>query len=90
MNGKRPVRNKIDRAEDTLAKKWSKLMKDKLNLSDELFAETNELQAQLHSLIQVLIGWLHGWLHGCMSISGPRSAIEVIPRTNSPRNVCDA
>ena len=59
MNGKRPVRNKIARAEDTLAKKWSKLMKDKLNLSDELLAEADELQAQFDTGVDRLVAWMH-------------------------------
>ena len=59
MNGKRPVRNKIARAEDTLAKKWSKLMKDKLNLSDELLAEANELQSRFDSGVDPLEAWMY-------------------------------
>ena len=54
MNGKRPLRNKIAPAEDTLAKKWNKLMKDKLNLSDELLAEVDELQAQFDTGVDQL------------------------------------
>ena len=59
MNGKRPVRNKTDPAEDTLAKKWSKLIKHKLNLSDELLAETDELQAQFDSVVDPLEAWMN-------------------------------
>ena len=58
-NGKRPVRNKIARAEDTLAKKWSKLIKDKLTLSDELLAEAEELQARLDSGNDPLEAWMY-------------------------------